>query len=694
MDSTDIFTIMICIIGPIFFGIVVAYLILMNKMKGKETKYVAQLVEGTKTGSDLFNTEIFFQKFYVWCMKIPFVRRYTLKLRRRLEIINLEDEYITRKQAAQIMFKGVLIVIPLTFVVISCTKGNTILMASLLLFEIFMIETIITGMVDKIDNDLLREQIDFFAEIRHAYHEFNMVEEAIYEVAQNDEVKVSRQAEKIYEILISDDPEMELEKYYDIAPNSFLKEFAGISYLTKEFGDRKDKDGASLYLKNLNNITQEMQIEILKRDKLDYVFQSLSIISAVPILFLEVVKAWAVSQFSFTSQFYNGTLGFLAQMGLIILTFICYVLTRKLKDNGSVNQAKNMEHPWQEKVYNSKLGKKIVDAFLPKDGSKEYRKVVALLKDSASPLKIEWLYVNRLFFAVIAFIVTFIIVILAHNFAIQYQYTEPTADYNILGQMTEQQMSKAMETTKKDNIILDECKDDLDITDEELKKVILESEPYGNLSDDEIDAVAERIYTKLKIVQSSYLKWFEVIIALIVCVMGYYSPVWLLMFQKKMRQMEMENEVMQFQTIILMLMKIERVNVEMILEWLERYSNIFREPISRCVNNYESGPWESLQELKDEISFPQLIRIVEGLQSAVESIPIREAFDELDTERGYHQEKRKESNERLISKKSMIGKVVGFAPMVCLFVVYLIVPLVAIGMTSMTSAFDEMNSMM
>ncbi len=28
---------------------------------------------------------------------------------------------------------------------------------------------------------------------------------------------------KIYEILISDDPENELEKYYDIAPNNFLK---------------------------------------------------------------------------------------------------------------------------------------------------------------------------------------------------------------------------------------------------------------------------------------------------------------------------------------------------------------------------------------------------------------------------------------------------------------------------------------
>ena len=167
----------------------------------------------------------------------------------------------------------------------------------------------------------------------------------------------------------------------------------------------------------------------------------------------------------------------------------------------------------------------------------------------------------------------------------------------------------------------------------------------------------------------------------------------LLIFQKIMRKMDMENEVMQFQTIILMLMKIERVNVEMILEWLERYANIFKEPISKCVNNYEAGPWEALEELKNDISFEQLIRIVESLQAAVEQIPIREAFDELDTERAYHQEKRKESNERMIDRKSRIGKIIGFAPMVVLFVGYLIVPLCLIGMTSMTSAFSQMSSM-
>ena len=305
----------------------------------------------------------------------------------------------------------------------------------------------------------------------------------------------------------------------------------------------------------------------------------------------------------------------------------------------------------------------------------------------------EWLYINRLGAAIIALVGSLIVLFTAHKMAIDFQFTEPTADYNLLGSMSEQQEKKAMETTEKDNVFLYKYQYDYEVTQEILAKDVAESEEYGMSTEEELETIVERIWEKLQIVQSEYIKWFEILIALVIMVVGYEIPVGLLIFQKIMRKMDMENEVMQFQTIILMLMKIERVNVEMILEWLERYANIFKEPISKCVNNYESGPWEALEELKNDISFQQLIRIVESLQAAVEQIPIREAFDELDTERAYHQEKRKESNERMISKKSMIGKVIGFAPMVMLFVVYLIIPMCLIGMTSMTSAFETMSSM-
>lgn len=645
--------------------------------------------QGTKKSK--FSSEVMYQKLYLFYLKTPFIKRYILKLRRRLEIINIDDEYLTRLQAAKILTRTFLIIIPITIAIIVLTKNNMLLMSMLLIFEIFMLDTFIDGMVDKIDNNLLKQQINFFTEIRHAYHEFNMVEEAIYQTAQDDDnPEMSRQAEKIYEVLISDDPESELEKYYDVAPNSYLKEFAGVSYLTKEFGDRK-VDGASLYLKNLNNITQEMQLEILKRDKLDYVFQSLSVIAIVPMLCLEPIKNWAISQFSFVEGFYNGKNGMLVQILILLATFICYILTRKLKDNGSTAMdTKNTENPWQEKLYRIKIIKKFVDLFVPKDGTTEFRKIKTLMKNAASKQKIEWIYINKIVLCVITFIVSVILFNQLHTITINNVYTDPTVTYDIIGDMAEKDKRKAMEVTASDNEYIKKFKDKSDLEEADIIKDMERgrvNKDYIDSTDGDREIAAQRIMKKIAVINSEYLGWTEILGAMVLAMVAYNCPILMLMFQAKMRTLEMEDEVMQFQTIILMLMRIERVNVEIILEWLERYANIFKDPLSKCINNYEAGPWEALEAMKEDVTYNDFIRIIESLQAAVEKIPIKDAFDELDTERDYYQAKRKESNERLILRKGMIGKAIGFTPMVLLFVGYLIIPLVFIGLTSMTTSF-------
>jgi len=689
--SNQILYVIIGIAVVLFAGIIVAYVILNKKMSKSEYRRIQKLQQGTKEKK--FSLEILLQKLYVTYVRTPGLKRYILKLRRRLEIINLEDEYNTRKAAAKILTRTLLILLPVVFATVAITHANTLLMVILLLFELFMVDTLIDGSVDKIDNKILKEQLDFFSEIRHAYHEFNMVEEAIYQVSQDDERSVSAQGEKIYEILISDDPEMELEKYYDVAPNSFLKEFAGVSYLTKEFGDRK-VDGASLYLKNVNNITQEMQLEILKRDKLNYVFQSLSFIAIAPVLLLEPLKQWSVSNFTFTQSWYNGKEGMVVQIIILLIAFVSYILTRRLKDNGSTNMnTKNTENPWQKKIYDKKLGKRIVDMFMPKQGTKEHRKVTKMLKDSASPLKIEWLYTNRIAIAIVTFFASFVLFSHLHTIAIDYVYTNPTTDYNLISGLSEKDKKSAMEVTEIHNKFLDRYRySNPGIKQEKIQEDLKKSKEYENANDQDIEKNAKQIYEKLQVIKKEFLQWYEVLLAMVFSIAGYMAPIWLLYFQVKMRQLEMEDEVMQFQTIILMLMRIERVNVEIILEWLERYANIFKPVISKCVNNYEAGAWEALEEMKNEVTYQQFIRIAESLQAAVEKIPIRDAFDELDSERDYYQEKRKESNERLIKRKAMIGKVIGFAPMVCLFVGYLIVPLVFIGFQSMSGSMSSLQA--
>ena len=676
-------------VGGIFALIVIAYLILAKRMKKSDYQQIKKLRQGTETGK--YSTEILLQKLYINYSKIPFLKGYILKLRRRLEILNVDDEYATRRDAAKILTKTLIILIPIVILSIILTHSNYLVLSIVLVFELFMVDSFVDGMVDKMDNNLLREQLDFFAEIRHAYHEFNMVEEAIYQISQDDEKNISKQGDKIYEVLISNDPEIELEKYYDIAPNSYLKEFAGISYLTKEFGDRK-VDRSSLYLKNVSNITEEMQIEILKRDKIDYVFQSLSIISIVPILGLEPLKNWSIGNFSFTQNFYCGKSGMMVQILVILLTVLCYLLLRKIKNNGSTDKnVQNTENPWQAKVYKNPIGKRITNLFIPKQGTKTYIKIQKLLKDSASKLKMEWLYVNRIVIAIVAFIVSLIIFVQLHITAISWIYTEPTTDYDIMGGMTGSELVEAQELTESDNRFLNMFRGNRKTTVDDIYKAMERSDDYEDAEEEQISLAAQRVWDKLQKVNSEYLDWFEVLISFAIMIVAFMSPIWLMYFQLKMRQMEMEDEVMQFQTIILMLMRIERVNVEIILEWLERYADIFKEPISRCVNNYEAGAWEALEVLRNETNYQPFIRIVESLQAAVERIPIREAFDELDSDRDYYQAKRRESNDRLISRKAMIGKVIGFAPMVVMFVGYLIIPLVFIGLTSMSSSMASIE---
>ena len=687
--STNMLLYVIYGVGALLLIIGIAYVIISKRMEKSEYQQIRKLRQNTDKGK--VSTEVLFQRLYIAYSRIPFIKVYLLKLRRRLEILNVDDEFATRRDSAKVLTTALAILLPVIILSIIITHTNYLVLSIILIFEIFMLDSVIDGMVDKMDNDLLKEQLEFFAEIRHAYHEYNMVEEAIYQISQDDEKNISKQGEKIYEVLIANDPEMELEKYYDIAPNSYLKEFAGISYLTKEFGDRK-VDRSSLYLKNVNNITEEMQIEILKRDKIDYVFQSLSIISIVPVLGLEPLKKWAEGNFSFTQSFYSGKGGMIVQILIILLTVICYLLLRKIKNNGSTDKStQNTENPWQAKVYKNPIGKRIVNLFLPKKGTKEYVNTQKLLKDSASKLKMEWLYVNRIALAIVTFIVSIGIFIGLHITSVDWIYSEPTTEYNIMTGMTGNELIEAQKLTESDNKFLNMFKGNRQTTTEDIQKAMRLSKDYQDAKDEDIEKAAQRVYEKLQKINREYLGWFEVLLGVVFMVLAYMSPVWLMYIQLKVRQMEMEDEVMQFQTIILMLMRIERVSVEVILDWLERYANIFKEPISKCVNNYEAGAWEALEVLKNETNYPLFIRIVESLQAAVEKIPIRDAFDELDSERDYYQEKRKESNERLISRKALIGKVIGFAPMIVMFIGYLIVPLVFIGLTSMSSSMASIQ---
>lgn len=666
--------------------VLLVYLRLLKHKYKKNSALFAKdnlVVKNKSSFKDIFDR--LYQMVYMTFVKMPVIKYYTKKTRLKLEMTNDYTEYEIRKRTGKYMLIAVIFIFVSLFVLLNLV--NDLYMSLIVIVGVLIIaEKMIDLGITSVSNKILRQMPDTFTAIRHAFHEHGMIDEAFNTaIDEMGDKEIGPQLKKIKEAIVSDNPEVELEKYYDTAPNRFLKLFAGISYLTYDLGDRK-VDGTSVYLKNLNNILQDIYLEILKQDKINYMFRSLNIIAVVPLICIKPLQAWAESNFPALSNFYNSSFGFIMQSLIIISIFVSYLMLRIVKeDSEQIKFDRVASVKWQDKLYKITIVKLVVDAFKSRPHTKKNRKETMLIKNTNSYLTIEWLYVNKITAAVVTFILALILMFNVTRIDVKATYNKISDEFLSFGQLTEQQEQAAQAINDRDKTYIDKYKNK-NVTKEQLEMEF--ADPVTGKADaDEVT----RVYDKIQSVKNSYIKFWQVLTSFVLAFIAYYVPSIILFIRNKIREMEKENEIMQFQSIILMLMYIDRIDVQTILEWLCRFSYAFKEPIATCLNNYESGAYEALEELKEDVPYKDFQRIIEQLQSAVERIPIRDAFDELETERAFFHERRKEGNERLIKKKTAIGKVLGFTPMVLLIGGYLVAPLMIVSIMQMMNYFTKMS---
>lgn len=626
-----------------------------------------------------------YQTWYIVSLKIPIISYYTRKTRLKLEMVNDYTEYEIRRKTGSIILLSVVFVFAALFVFLNVV--DDFLMSLIVIIMVFVInDVIIDSRVNKVADKIVRQIPEVFTEIRHSFHEHGMVLEAFDEcIDELEDKEIMPQVRRIREAMIAENPEVQLEKYYDVAPNRFLKLFAGVSYLTMELGDRKI-DGVSVYLKNLNNILNDAYLDILKRDKINYMFRSLTAIAVAPIFFIDLVQSWAQSNFPALINFYSGSFGFIIKALILISIFVSYFALKVIKDDSSqIKFDRISTKRWQERVYKIPVIKQLVNAFMPAENTRKYIKKSQNIKGINAYLTMEWFYVNKFTYAIATFVIVLVIALNMHHIDVQSVYTNLSEEFLSLGQLSAEDQAAAEQFSAKDADVVKELKDKGKLSDEDIKSSL---EKAGQTSTDEDVA---RIKEKIDNVKGAYLKFWEVIIAVLFAWVAYFVPDAMLIVKNKIREMEKEDEIMQFQSIILMLMYIERIDVQTLLEWLERYSYAYKEPIATALNNYEAGALEALEQLKEDVPHKDFKRIVEGLISAVERIPIRDAFDELETERSFYYERRKEANERLIQKKYSIGKTLGFAPMIILIAGYFVGPLMVVSVMQMMTYFETMG---
>lgn len=227
-------------IGLVVFAVVglavllVYYNYTKNKYR-KNMKLATQEKLQVKNKTNFKDTsDKFYQSLYNRFVQIPVIKYYTKKTRLKLEMSNDYTEYEIRRQTAKNMFIAMLFMF--TALTILLNLVNDLYMSLIIIVGVLIItEKMIDLRVTSVSDKILRQMPEAFTNIRHAFHEHGMIEESfnasIDELGEKDIVP---QLKRIKEAMLAEKPDIELERYYDTAPNRFLKLFAGVSYLTLE----------------------------------------------------------------------------------------------------------------------------------------------------------------------------------------------------------------------------------------------------------------------------------------------------------------------------------------------------------------------------------------------------------------------------------------------------------------------------
>jgi hypothetical protein len=387
-----------------------------------------------------------------------------------------------------------------------------------------------------------------------------------------------------------------------------------------------------------------------------------------------------VQSLSEMEEFYQSLYGILTVSAIFLITYAAYVLINRLKEN---SEYENTTPFVLEFLSNNSYINHLLTPILNKNYGKTLR-IKALLLKTGEPYTSLQFFIKRILFGGFGLLLCTFLSIFIHlnnkdqllNNCNQLTYLNSSVSANQVIKIQDM-MKEYLYLYKDKNVNL------LELNSKIKAEGIIVNKQY-------ISLIAEDILVRLHKYNKEYYHWYELMIGFVISILFYHIPYLHLLFIKKLREKNMEEELIQFHTIILMLIHIDRVTIEIILEWLEYFAVIFKKSIEQLRNEIQNGEMEILEELRQKETYQPFVKIIENLQIS-DRIGIERAFDEVEMDRLNYQEKRKMDNEINIQDKASLGKVIAFIPFMITIGLYLIVPFIIKGLTTFMGYMEQIN---
>lgn len=632
-------------------------------------------------------TEAFCNKSYRALKRFPLTRDYIDKLSYQFRLISpCDSKVIARNTVVITLLFGVVSILAFFLLYIINPRLINLIITFV---TIIIINYEIVGKMAKLYEVTLDIEIQHLIEHEiHNYYVKYRVDDALYLSMESLSPNMKVVASQIYQLLLSDDREHALKEYYDNVPNKYLRQFVSLCVGVAEGGD-EEVNGKYMFVRNMENLYSQLEIEIEKLQRLNMEFMGVMFIVLLPLFSIDIVKWFCINLKETLKTFFYGKTGFLIDIGLLGVTTAIYITMRKSAEYISFRQSK---HKWLYALDNVSFIKKALDNYCDKFASKMERLRQAL-KYSGYNIKPRHFILRGYLVAMLVFFVGLCVANYL-NFSSKDSLLKVDVSYTatLTSAADENQYQKMAEIigdyTKKyifgdENGIIYEVPEDTEkiVTILENDKVF-----YNKLIN---EALAKEILQRVNKYNSIHLSFFDIFICVLIGVAAYYMPIVILKYNSTASKDARDDEVNQYNALIGMLMYNPSITVRQILIEMESYSVVFKQSIRNCINNFSAGDIKALERLKEEEPYGPFVRIVENLIRC-DDMPAYEAFHEVDVEREGYLSKRKLANEKSIRKRVIRAYIFAAIPLVLLFL-YGIIPTLQASMKEITDTFKALD---
>ncbi len=609
---------------------------------------------------------------YSFLVGFPLTGGYIRKISRRYEVLSpLSQRRIAEKTMNLVGFVFLLCAGEITLTFFLNPSFNNLILSVYLIFVIN--NEFINYYIGSAEIKLLDSLERFIANVADNYFNRYHIDDAIRDAADDrmpEELKVH--AGILYDILTSDRMKEDAERYNASIHNKYLRMFLSLCVNVIENGD-KVINGQRLLNQNLISLQREINLEYLKQKKLRFVFSGSVFAAVIVCVPLSWIRGFGISIAPDLERIYSGQLGIL-YIGLIFLTSaIVYIMINDAKE---IRKVTVLNHTYLKKLENVHIIKEALDNFCNKfyGITISVRDILKRLGETITP---KQLLLKSLITSLITFILGIALFIHIHENNKEL-LTAKVTNIESLTSASTAQMNEVMKEVilQYVNMYKDE---EQEVSSEDIRREIRREGSIYNEA--VILQISEEVMTRISKYNREFFQWYELLICTSIAVLTFFMPYLMILYRRKLLKANMEDEVVQFNSIIYMMMYSDHVTVMDILEQLEMFSVVFKATLRECMNEYNSGDMAALEKLKSRESYEPFLRLADSLIRCDE-ISIAEAFNKIAANRENYYERRKQENEKSIQQRADNIQPLSWLPGI-LVIIYLVAPLLYISLAGL-----------